>query len=365
MRHVALHGHVARGAALRIAHGRDDRLLLEERAVLAPVDELRHPGLARREGAPHGRVEGGTLDAALQESRVAADRLGTRVARDALEGRVDVLDRAVGIGDDDRLGRLLDGRSQTGPLGLGTELGRQVLADHEHARDRPGGVTQRRGPQIQGETAAVPRQAPLGTMVDRLAPEHARPMRLVLGFGVLAHGGHGPPHDLARRPAEQAGGGGVPARDYPRPIERVHGQGIGVDDRFEVARRGGEGRVGADECLLVAPDRVRAAGQHEVQGARRHEDEGDALGDLDDVTGGRADDPGSQHETTDDDPGDGDDGVGGRQPARLDAPTVAGAVRSGSAGGRVPLRVLGLGHRRPSGCGRRSRGGPSRLDQNR
>ena len=70
VRHVALDGHVARDRARGVADRRDDGLLGEERAVLAPVDEVGHPGHAVRERGPHGLVERGRLEAALEEAWV-------------------------------------------------------------------------------------------------------------------------------------------------------------------------------------------------------------------------------------------------------------------------------------------------------
>ena len=123
-RDVALDRHVPGGLAARAADRRDRRLLLVERAVLAPIDQRPGPALATRQTAPQRPVEGRRLAAALEDPRVLPDRLVTTVAGHPLEGRVDVFDRAREIGDQDRLARLLDRLGELAILDLeSAELG--------------------------------------------------------------------------------------------------------------------------------------------------------------------------------------------------------------------------------------------------
>jgi hypothetical protein len=61
---------------------------------------------------------------ALEHPGVLADRLLSGIARDALEGRIHVDDRPLGIGDEDGVGGLLHHPAQArllflGPLALG------------------------------------------------------------------------------------------------------------------------------------------------------------------------------------------------------------------------------------------------------
>ncbi len=115
--HVLLHRHVVGDAAVAVDERRDRGLDPHEVAVLLAVDQLASPLAAGGDRAPEVAVGLGRRLARLQEPRVPADRLLRGVARALGEARVDVLDRAVGIGDDDRRGALLDGaRELAGPL---------------------------------------------------------------------------------------------------------------------------------------------------------------------------------------------------------------------------------------------------------
>src|SRR5690606_584570 len=75
LRRVPLRADEVRDAALRVPHGHDADLDPERRAVLAVVEQL----LAHRLAAPERRADAGERGAigvrALEEARVAADRL--------------------------------------------------------------------------------------------------------------------------------------------------------------------------------------------------------------------------------------------------------------------------------------------------
>ena len=126
---VALAGDVPADRAMGVADGRDDRRLRDHRAVLAAVDQVTRPWPAARERRPHGLVERRRLGAALEDPGVLADDLVTGIAGGALEGRVDVGDPSLEIGDLDRLGRLLDGRGEPVVLRLRSRVLGQVQAD--------------------------------------------------------------------------------------------------------------------------------------------------------------------------------------------------------------------------------------------
>ena len=126
-REVALDADVGRRPAVGPEHGRERRLLLVERAVLAPVDEDPAPRLAGGEPVPHVLVHGRRRDPALEHARVAPQQLVGGVAADGLEGRVDVGDRAREVGDHHGLGGVVDGAPQlVVPLLAAQRLGEVV-----------------------------------------------------------------------------------------------------------------------------------------------------------------------------------------------------------------------------------------------
>jgi hypothetical protein len=77
---VALHGDVVATRPVAVAPGRDGHLLVVERAVLAPVDELSLADLPGGDRAPQLGVERWILLIRLEQSRVAADHLVGGVA---------------------------------------------------------------------------------------------------------------------------------------------------------------------------------------------------------------------------------------------------------------------------------------------
>ena len=96
-------GHVVQQPAIAVANAADRQHLGELAAVLAAVPQFALPVVLLLEGFPQRAVEGGALPARAEQARVAPDALLAAVAGDAGEGRVDVDDAIVGVGDDDRL----------------------------------------------------------------------------------------------------------------------------------------------------------------------------------------------------------------------------------------------------------------------
>ena len=111
-RHVPLDGDVARYRTALVENRREDSLLMEQGPVLAPVRDVGYERPPVHEGRPHGGVERRSLGPALEDARVLAHDLVAGVPADALEGWVHVLDRTARVGDDDRVGGLLDGRRE-------------------------------------------------------------------------------------------------------------------------------------------------------------------------------------------------------------------------------------------------------------
>jgi hypothetical protein len=111
-RHVALDAHVVDDRPALVAHRADGGVFGVQAAVFLAVDQPSLPHLAGGDGRPQGLVKGEVLLAALEDAWVLADGLGLAVAGDALEGGIDVLDGAGGVGGDDALGGLVDGGRQ-------------------------------------------------------------------------------------------------------------------------------------------------------------------------------------------------------------------------------------------------------------
>ena len=124
--------------ALRVPQRRDDLLLVEQLAALLPVDEDGAIDLAGEERVPEPLVECLIVDARLEDpGRLPAD-LVEREAADLLEGRVDVLDAPLPVGDEDAVARLLDGAGQLADSLVGpAPLPGQVGALHQGAGGSP------------------------------------------------------------------------------------------------------------------------------------------------------------------------------------------------------------------------------------
>ena len=107
--YVAVKRDVTCGVPVWAANGRDHGLGLEQATVLAAVRQVPDVGEPARECGPHRLVDCRPLDPALEDTGVLAQHLVARVPGDPLERRVHILDPGVGVGDDDRVRRLLDG----------------------------------------------------------------------------------------------------------------------------------------------------------------------------------------------------------------------------------------------------------------
>ncbi len=149
--YVVLGGHIVYDLALLIANWGDDDVTGIEGAILSPVHKPAFPYVPSRDGLPQPIVEGIVLTLTLEDARVAPDGLSAAVAADLLKSGIDVEDGAIGIGDHDRLGDLLDGSAQA-LLGFG-----QAAPSHStghlvgHAADQiqlaPGERVESRGMQ--------------------------------------------------------------------------------------------------------------------------------------------------------------------------------------------------------------------------
>ncbi|WP_234287173.1 MULTISPECIES: hypothetical protein [Halomonadaceae] len=106
--HVFHHRDEVLDIALVIAYRRDGAALRVELAVLAGVPELPGPVSLCQQAVPQRLVKRLVLATRLQHARVAANCLFARMARDPGEGRVDVEDPSLRIGDDDRLMTMLE-----------------------------------------------------------------------------------------------------------------------------------------------------------------------------------------------------------------------------------------------------------------
>ncbi len=169
---VTLHGDVRGGPAGLVAHRRDRGLLLEVRAVLAPVDEEASPGSAGQQGGPHALVEGRVVVAALENPWVLPEELRAGVARDPLEGWVRVHDPAIRIGDHDRLRCLVDRRGQARPVRLGFVDGRDILGDDHRTAHSAVVVAQRRDEELEVARLTIPMRVADRDGDERLTGHH-------------------------------------------------------------------------------------------------------------------------------------------------------------------------------------------------
>ena len=140
-------------AADGIAQRRDALLLVVQVAVLAPVDEDLPEHLAGLQGLPEALVEIVAVLARLHQTRRLPQGLLAGIAGVTLEGRVDILDTALAVGDEDRVRGLFQGTGLLGQL----RLRRLAGADIAHHTDEELFVLQPHfaGGQIHGEAAAV------------------------------------------------------------------------------------------------------------------------------------------------------------------------------------------------------------------
>ena len=114
--------------ATGIMHRGDREFVVEGDAVLAVIDHLAAEGPAVMQIGPHARHHGGIGRGPLQEPAVPPDGLADGIARDPLEGGIDIDDGIIGpsgIGDGDGLGdRIQRALAQAQPL-----LHRLVVGD--------------------------------------------------------------------------------------------------------------------------------------------------------------------------------------------------------------------------------------------
>ena len=106
---VAPDGDMVGDPAMAVAQRRDRRVLGDELAVLAAVDDPALPAGTLADAALDGVVERIRAAAGQHLARPPADHLLGRVARQPLEGAVDVGVAALGVGDLDRVADLVDG----------------------------------------------------------------------------------------------------------------------------------------------------------------------------------------------------------------------------------------------------------------
>jgi hypothetical protein len=188
------------GDAAVVAGQRGDGLfLVEQAAVLAPVHHGVAEHLAGQQHRPHALEVFGRIAVVLHQGGGTAHRLVGLEAGQALEGRVDVLDAAHGIGDEDAVG----------------------------------GVFHRQGELAQFRLGPVP--LPPFPGVLQFAPyDGGQARQVVLHHVVLGagpHGGHG--GLLAEGAGDEDEGqvGVVGADDLQRPVAPEAGHGVvGEDD---------------------------------------------------------------------------------------------------------------------------------------
>ena len=275
---VTLHGDVGGRPARLVAHRRDGGLLLEVRAVLAPVDEEASPGSAGQQGGPHAVVEGRVVVAALEDPRVLPEELRAGVARDPLEGGVRVHDPAVRIGDDDRLRCLVDRRGQARPIRLGFVDGRDILGDDHRPAHSAVFVAQRRDEELEVARPTIPMRVADRDGDERLAGHHLGKPARDPGRIVGAEDRGRVAHDLVLAPAEHELGSRAPGGDPAIAIHGHDGQGAGSEDR-------GRGLDGRAPLSLRAGEEMIPSRQDAPQRDRRDHDEPDTLHGAHDLAG--------------------------------------------------------------------------------
>ena len=234
-------------AALLVLERRDGFFLVVQIAVFAPVDEGFVEHLAGVNGFPQRAVEALAVLARLDDIRFFPDRLGEGIARGLLVARVDVLDHALGVGDEHRVGGLLDGARELVCLGLGVpalDLGHATRGANLQDRLHGPGIAHRFAVHHHQQT-----QRPAGGIEQRVAditinahlPEHVVVRELLLDVvRVLARGladdvvARRAPElvgKVVHQPALGADGDGlhgiVPAGDHLTDEGEVHVQRLG------------------------------------------------------------------------------------------------------------------------------------------
>jgi len=98
---VAMHAEIVEDLAAGIGHRRNAQLGKVLAAVLAPIDQTAAPRLAMRNRLPEALIELARHAVVGDDRLVLANHLITRVTGNAAEGRIDVEDVALRIGDRD------------------------------------------------------------------------------------------------------------------------------------------------------------------------------------------------------------------------------------------------------------------------
>ena len=107
---VGEHRHVVTDTPLLVVDHADALPLRVDFAALAPVPHLATPGAAALQGMPQTMVEGRVVTPGFEQGGALAENFLAVVAGDAAEGRVDVNDALLGIGDQNAfLSRIEDG----------------------------------------------------------------------------------------------------------------------------------------------------------------------------------------------------------------------------------------------------------------
>ena len=229
---------------------RDGRLHLVLGAVRAAIDEPAGPVAAARQVVPQRAIEGGRLPPALEDARVLPDHLRSAIAGDGLERRVGVLDGAREVGDDHRVGRLLDGRGEPRPLGVGGDPLGDVLGGAEHADSDALRIAVDLGLLVDDPDAAVGPDDPVLEVMPA-APGDGGPHGCLHARAIVRmHQGEdrlGGPGERHRAPPRRSGGA-------PRTAGRCRSRGPIPSCRWP---RSAAPRRGCARCAGV-PDRARA-----------------------------------------------------------------------------------------------------------
>ena len=153
MRPVAPDLHETEEGPSTVPDGRKRDLVLEQASVPPPVAEHSAPRLATADRFVHRQVGFLRQVAAPKHARDSpADKLGGGVARHALEGRVHILDDSARVGQDDEVGRILDGGREARALEFGP-LARGDVDDEGNGRRA---IRERRARQVHEDREPGP-----------------------------------------------------------------------------------------------------------------------------------------------------------------------------------------------------------------
>src|SRR5271156_2055282 len=129
-----------------VAHRSDGLLRPVKFAGLLTIDDHAFEGGSVSELSPHLPVEFRVVQTRPQDSRSFAYCFFPAVAGGRFEGWIHVLDHALGIGQDDAVGGLLDHAGKQGETLYRLAALREIVEYHDSARDRSHGVFQ--GPRV-------------------------------------------------------------------------------------------------------------------------------------------------------------------------------------------------------------------------